>query len=173
MATHSSNLAWRIPWTEESGDLQRIGSHRVRQVSEHARTHATPHHTHHHTHTYTYTYTYICLQPVRFLRLGACKPMFTFSPNPTLPLVNLKKSTTWDLQVKFYWGKMRTAGWETAPQTDLRNCSKEAGGKVSVYHLTLVKRDFTQSSTYFSRKCLLIWWSFLLVTRNSPHHEGF
>ena len=29
MATHSSILAWRIPWTEESGGLQSIGSHRV------------------------------------------------------------------------------------------------------------------------------------------------
>ena len=27
MATHSSVLAWRIPWTEEVGELQSIGSH--------------------------------------------------------------------------------------------------------------------------------------------------
>ena len=26
-ATHSSVLAWRIPWTEETGGLQAIGSH--------------------------------------------------------------------------------------------------------------------------------------------------
>ena len=26
MATHSSTLAWRIPWTEEPGGLQSIGS---------------------------------------------------------------------------------------------------------------------------------------------------
>ena len=25
MATHSSVLAWRIPWTEESGGLQSVG----------------------------------------------------------------------------------------------------------------------------------------------------
>ena len=30
MATHSSILAWRIPWTEESGRLWSIGSQRVR-----------------------------------------------------------------------------------------------------------------------------------------------
>ena len=30
LATHSSILAWRIPWTEEPGRLQSIGSHRVR-----------------------------------------------------------------------------------------------------------------------------------------------
>ena len=30
MATHSNILAWRIPWTEESGGLQSVGSQRVR-----------------------------------------------------------------------------------------------------------------------------------------------
>ena len=30
MATHSSVLAWRIPWTEEPGRPQSIGPHRVR-----------------------------------------------------------------------------------------------------------------------------------------------
>ena len=29
MATHASILAWRIPWTEESGRLQSMGSQRV------------------------------------------------------------------------------------------------------------------------------------------------
>ena len=29
MATHSSNLAWRIPWMEEPGGLQSRGSQRV------------------------------------------------------------------------------------------------------------------------------------------------
>ena len=29
MATHFSILAWRIPWTEESGGLQSMGSQRV------------------------------------------------------------------------------------------------------------------------------------------------
>ena len=30
MATHSSILAWRIPWAEESGELQSVGLQRVR-----------------------------------------------------------------------------------------------------------------------------------------------
>ena len=30
MATHSSILAWRIPWTEESGRLQSMGLQTVR-----------------------------------------------------------------------------------------------------------------------------------------------
>ena len=32
MATHSSTLAWKIPWTEEPGRLQSMGSRRVRQT---------------------------------------------------------------------------------------------------------------------------------------------
>ena len=29
MATHCSVLAWRVPWTEEPGGLQSVGSQRV------------------------------------------------------------------------------------------------------------------------------------------------
>ena len=31
MATHSNIPAWKIPWTEEPGALQSMGSQRVRQ----------------------------------------------------------------------------------------------------------------------------------------------
>ena len=42
MATHSSILAWRIPWTEEPGGLQSTGSQRVgRDRSDLACTHST------------------------------------------------------------------------------------------------------------------------------------
>ena len=34
MATHSSLLAWEIPWTEEPGGLQSLGSERVRHNLE-------------------------------------------------------------------------------------------------------------------------------------------
>ena len=44
MATHSSILAWRILWTEESGRLQSMGSQRVgHNWSDSARVHARPH----------------------------------------------------------------------------------------------------------------------------------
>ena len=33
MAPHSSTLAWRIPWREEPGRLQSMGSQRVRHDS--------------------------------------------------------------------------------------------------------------------------------------------
>ena len=38
MATHSSVLAWEIPWTKEPGGLQSMGSQRVRHdlATEHA-----------------------------------------------------------------------------------------------------------------------------------------
>ena len=38
-ATHSSILAWRIPWTEESGGLQSMGSQRVGHDRANERTH--------------------------------------------------------------------------------------------------------------------------------------
>ena len=43
MATHSSNLAWRISWTEEPGRLQSMGSHKsqtwLKRLSTHTHTH--------------------------------------------------------------------------------------------------------------------------------------
>ena len=37
MATHSIILAWRVPWTEEPGGLQSMGSQRVTtEVTQHA-----------------------------------------------------------------------------------------------------------------------------------------
>ena len=40
MAPHSSILAWKIPWAEESGGLQSMGSQRVRHDS-HTLTHSS------------------------------------------------------------------------------------------------------------------------------------
>ena len=34
MATHSSILAWRIPWTEEPGQLQSMGSKSWTQLND-------------------------------------------------------------------------------------------------------------------------------------------
>ena len=36
MATHSSILAWRIPWTEETGRLQSMGLQSQTQMSDSA-----------------------------------------------------------------------------------------------------------------------------------------
>ena len=48
MATHSSILAWRIPWTEEPRGLQFMGSQTVRHdlmIVEETSTRETKHHT--------------------------------------------------------------------------------------------------------------------------------
>ena len=64
MATHSSILAWKIPWTEESGRLQSRGSQRVRHnwatnAWAHARARA---HTHTHTVKPDFSEIFMCLQ---------------------------------------------------------------------------------------------------------------
>ena len=46
MATHSSILAWRMSWTEETAGLQSMGSQRVRHDSAHSTQH-TASFTHH------------------------------------------------------------------------------------------------------------------------------
>ena len=45
LATLSSILAWRIPWTEEPGGLQSMGSQRVGHTEQltHTRTHTHTH----------------------------------------------------------------------------------------------------------------------------------
>ena len=42
METHSSTLAWEIPWTEEPGGLQSIGLQRVRYAEATEHTHMHP-----------------------------------------------------------------------------------------------------------------------------------
>ena len=53
MATHSSVLAWKIPWTEEPGRLQSMRLQRVGHDWGHTQTH-----THAHTHTHRDTKTF-------------------------------------------------------------------------------------------------------------------
>ena len=38
MATHSSVLAWRIPWTDEPGRLQSMGPQRYVTIQQYAKT---------------------------------------------------------------------------------------------------------------------------------------
>ena len=57
MATLSSILTWRIPWTEEPDRLQSMGLKRVRYDW------ATNTHTHTHTHTHAHQYSFHCSIP--------------------------------------------------------------------------------------------------------------
>ena len=55
MATHSSILAWKIPWAEDSGGLQPIGSQSVTQLSVRVCTHMRVRaRARAHTHTHTF-----------------------------------------------------------------------------------------------------------------------
>ena len=45
MATHSGILAWKTPWTKETGELQSVGSQK-------SQTQVSDKHTHTHTHTH-------------------------------------------------------------------------------------------------------------------------
>ena len=64
IATHSSTLAWRIPWTEEPGGLQSMGSQRVRHDWAQAHTHM---------HTYPYICSPICIS-ISALQIGSSVP---------------------------------------------------------------------------------------------------
>ena len=55
MATHSSILAWRIPWTEESGGVQSM-DHKELDMTDQTYIH-THTYTHKHTHTRTSSHT--------------------------------------------------------------------------------------------------------------------
>ena len=76
MATHSSVLAWRIPWTKEAGGLQSMGSQRVR--------HDWTTNTHTHTHTPS-----VCLKNPK-----ESHPPNTHTHTPSVCLKNPKQSET-------------------------------------------------------------------------------
>ena len=56
-------------------------------------------------------------------------------------LVSTKKDARESYELSFNGGKVRTTAWESAFQIALRNCSKEVGGKVSMY-VILVKKEY-------------------------------
>ena len=52
MATHTSILAWEIPWTEEPGELKSMGSQK--SLTRLSNSVCSCPHTHTHTHTHSY-----------------------------------------------------------------------------------------------------------------------
>jgi len=90
MATHSTILAWKIPWVEDPGGLQSMGFPRQEyyifsvcvytyihtyiyiyreREREHTRTHTDTHtdihkHTHTDIHTHTHIYTHMCYSAI-------------------------------------------------------------------------------------------------------------
>ena len=83
MATHSSILVWRMPWTEEPGGLQSRESHRVG--------HDWSGYTHTHTHTHTFLFSagihiFTCLSKNISVLFGAfaCVTSFLYNDLPLL-----------------------------------------------------------------------------------------
>ena len=73
MVTHSSILAWKIPWTEESGGLQSMGPKEL-DTTEHLTKYIYIY-THTHTHIYIcYMYIYIYIFLFLILRLQNLVP---------------------------------------------------------------------------------------------------
>ena len=70
MTTHSSVLAWRIPWTVEPGRLQSMGALRVdmTEVTQHVCTQATSH-----THLFSYLFNKCLMSPNQLCVLCASK----------------------------------------------------------------------------------------------------
>ena len=66
MATHSSMLAWEIPWTEEPGGLQSMESQNRHNLATKECTH-TRTHTHVHVRAHTHTHIHTCILLVLFL----------------------------------------------------------------------------------------------------------
>ena len=89
------------------------------------------------------------------------KKIQTFLPN--FCWLN-KRCPTYELWVKFYWGKMRTAAQEATSQIALRDCSKAAMGE-SQYIRFRWRGSSMPWSTHFTK-------GFLLVMRIWCHHEG-
>ena len=75
MATHSIILAWKIPWTEEPGGLQSMGSQRVGHDWATEPTHMHTH-THTHTHTHACTHTPLDLILLEFKEKATKNPLF-------------------------------------------------------------------------------------------------
>ena len=64
MANHSSILAWRIPWTEETGRLQSVGPKEL-NTNEILTLTLSPHH----SKCVKKTYTILCYKTLKFLQL--------------------------------------------------------------------------------------------------------
>ena len=84
-ATHSSILAWEIPWTEEPGGPQYTGSQRVRQdrgTNTHTHIHTcTRAHTSTHTHMHTRTHT--CIHTRIHVHIHTCTHIHTHTHTHT------------------------------------------------------------------------------------------
>ena len=82
----------------------------------------------------------------------------------TLAYVNFKNGKCDSFELSFIWNKMKTIDREAAFQIALRNCSKEAAGKTSIY-VIWVKGQYLQSGTYILQKV------FASLVKVNAHYE--
>ena len=77
-------------------------------------------------------------------------------------------------KLSFIWGKMRAAARERGAGRQLWEAAqKRQGGEKSVCMWFWWSESACNQADIFSGRFLLVWRSFLLVTRNSCHREGF
>ena len=101
MATHSSILAWRIPWTEEPGGLQSMGSCRIRHDWM--------------TNTFTLTFleqreNFLCVIPTFMLFLEQEEGLLWMHSAPTEHLGKLPLSLVSDHWVRSEFSSQRKQG---------------------------------------------------------------
>ena len=85
--------------------------------------------------------------------------------------MNFKNAQHESCELSFIGGKRRTAAQEPAPQIALRNCSKEAGEKVSIY--VIFGEGEIHAMKHFFQKASASLVKSSLVTRNSVTMKDF
>ena len=141
MATCSTILAWRIPWTVEPGGLQSMGSQRVECDW-------ATNHTHTHTHTHAHTRLTLCLtfwgtassvfqsncpiyvptSTVLRLLISPCLPQDLLS---VVFIISILVGVKWDISLWLPWLLMTSsifsrASWQTA-------CCKASPGYLNMW----------------------------------------
>ena len=88
MATHSHILAWRIPWTEEHGELQSMGLQVVRHDWA--------------TNTFTFTTSLKCFKPFFLISSSPGLSIYAYTCRSTLMFLNVIFSWFSFLSLKLY-----------------------------------------------------------------------
>ena len=126
MAIHSSVLAWRIPWTEEPGGLQFMGSQRVGHDGATERTHPA---------------LYLQLTPEVRLRT-ALPPLIINHPNPHLGSISKNSCNLLPLCGHIETlPSIKIAPWVSLPQSG----SSDAEGTTLVPHVVFCVPLFSRS----------------------------
>ena len=110
--------------------------------------------------------------------VGKCVFQFTRGYQIYCPIIcyfgmlTKKKSTMWELWVKFYLGQNE----DYSPGGSITDTSQKVpwrgSREVSIF-VILGKRGVPKINHIYCRRFLLVLWALLFITRNRHHHEGF